>query len=228
MFKLKMNNPPLVDSASKKLRYYSQDTNTIRDPYAQISNAGFTPVGNLKTYGVANMYDRSEPTNLRDLPELYTIPYNTTPYLGTNTTSIKYIDDDSTKLRYPVFQNRKSAIDVSQITTHPGQVFVSNPDVSPVLNNFYQQATTINLPGADYQKFPNNLDPTNIMLGQKNYGQENSRYINRWDIVDPRVVQNVDNIVMNMKDSDGHTISLFQCGISTRNELRNYVETNNC
>ena len=35
------------------------------------------------------------------------------------------------------------------------------------LNNYYQQATTINLPGQeDYQKFPNNLDPTSIMLGQ--------------------------------------------------------------
>lgn len=217
---------PLMDAASKKIRYYTQ--NEVKDPYNQISNAGFSVVGNLKTYGVANMYDRSEPTNLRDLPELYTVPYNTTPFLGTNTTSIKYVDDDSTKLRYPVFQNRKSAIDVTQITTHPGQVFVANPGVSNVLNNFYEQATTINLPGEDYQKFPNNLDPTNIMLGQKNYGLENSRYINRWDIVDPRVVQNVDNIVMNMKGSDGHVIGLFPCGISTRNELRNYVETNNC
>jgi len=223
-----MNNiaTPIIDAASKKLRYYNQDT--IRDPYSQISNSGFTPVGNLKTYGVANMYDRSEPTNLRDLRELYTIPYTTTPFLGTNTTSIKYVDDDSTKLRYPVFQNRKSAIDVTQITTHPGQVFVKNDGVSPELNNYYEQATTINLPGSDYQKYPNNLDPTNIMLGQKNYGLDNSRYINRWDIVDPRVVQNVDNIVMNMKTCDGNIIGLFPCGISTRNELRNYVETNNC
>ena len=224
-----MNNPslaPLLDAASKKLRYYNQDQ--IKDPYAQISNSGFTPVGNLKTYGVANMYDRSEPTRLRDLPELYTIPYNTTPYLGNNTTSIKYIDDDSTKLRYPVFQNRKSAIDVTQITTHPGQVFVNNPGVSSELNNYYEQATTINLLGQNDQQFTTDLDPTKIMLGQSNYGLDNKRYINRWDIVDPRVVQNVDNIVMNMKDSAGHVIGLFPCGISTRNELRNYVEVNNC
>jgi hypothetical protein len=222
-----MNNAsPIMDAGSKKLRYYNQDQ--IRDPYAQISNSGFTPVGNLKTYGVANMYDRSEPTRLRDLPELYTIPYNTTPFLGTNTTSIKYINDDSTKLRYPVFQNRKSAIDISQVTTHPGQVFVNNPGVSPVLNNFYEQATTINLLGKDDQQFTKDLDPTKIMLGQDNYGLDTKRYINRWDIVDPRVVQNVDNIVMNMKDADGHTIGLFPCGISTRNELRNYVEVNNC
>jgi hypothetical protein len=224
-----MNTPsaaPLLDAASKKLRYYNQDQ--IRDPYAQISNSGFTPVGNLKTYGVANMYDRPEPTQLRDLPEIYTVPYSTTPFLGTNTTSIKYVDDDSTKLRYPVFQNRKSAIDVTQITTHPGQVFVNNPGVSPELNNYYEQATTINLLGDNDQQFPTDLDPDNIMLGQKNYGLDNKRYINRWDIVDPRVVQNVDNIVMNMKTSDGHVISLFPCGISTRNELRNYVEVNNC
>jgi hypothetical protein len=221
-----MSNAPVIDAASKKVRFYNQDQ--IKDPYAQISNSGFTPVGNLKTYGVANMYDRPEPTNLRDLPELYTVPYNTTPFLGTNTTSVKYVDDDSTKLRYPVFQNKKSAIDTSQVVYYPQQAFVENPGVSPALNNFYEQATTINLLGQNDQQFTTDLDPTRIMLGQKNYGLNNTRFINRWDIVDPRVVQNVDNIVMNMKDSEGHVIGLFPCGVSTRNELRNYVEVNNC
>ena len=42
----KMNG--VMDAASKKLRFYNQDP--IRDPYAQISNSGFTPIGNLKTY----------------------------------------------------------------------------------------------------------------------------------------------------------------------------------
>ena len=219
------NLGPSIEAGSKKLRYYDQDT--IRDPYAQISNSGFTPIGNLKTYGVANMYDRPEPTNLRDLPELYTVPYNTTPYLGNNTTSIKYIDDDSTLLRYSVFQNTKSAIDTSQITLHPGQVFINNPNVSSVLNNYYEQATTINLEKDNYT-YETELDPDKIGLGQNNAGLQSSRYINRWDIVDPRVVQNVDNIVMNIKSADGNIISLHQCGVSTRNELRNYVEVNDC
>jgi hypothetical protein len=216
---------PSIQAGSKKLRYYDQDT--IRDPYAQISNSGFTPIGNLKTYGVANMYDRSEPTNLRDLPELYTVPYNTTPFLGTNTTSIKYIDDDSTELRPPVFQNKKSAIDVTQVTLHPGQVFVDNPGVSKELNNYYAQATTINLEKDNYT-YESALNPDVLSLGQNNVGLQSSRYINRWDIVDPRVVQNVDNIVMNMKNAAGSVISLHQCGVSTRNELRNYVEVNDC
>jgi hypothetical protein len=216
---------PAINAGSKKLRYYDQDP--IRDPYAQISNSGFTPIGNLKTYGVANMYDRPEPTKLRDLPELYTVPYNTTPFLGTNTTSIKYVDDDSNILRYPVFQNKKSAIDVTQVTQHPGQVFVNNPGVSRELNNFYEQATTINLQKDNYT-YESELDPNKIGLGQNNAGLQASRYINRWDIVDPRVVQNVDNIVMNMKNADGHVIGLHQCGVSTRNELRNYVEVNDC
>jgi len=215
----KMNG--VIDAASKKIRFYNQDP--IRDPYAQISNSGFTPIGNLKTYGVANMYDRSEPTRLRDLPELYTVPYSTTPFLGNNTTSIKYVDDDSTKLRYPVFQNKKSAITTSQVTIHPQQVFIQNPGVSEKLNNFYEQATTINLLGQDDQTFSTSLDPTKISLGQRNYGLDSTRYINRWDIVDPSIVQNPDNIIMNMKNSEGGVISLFQCGISTRNELRNYV-----
>jgi hypothetical protein len=217
---------PTIDAGSKKMRFYNQDQ--IKDPYSQIQNSGFTPVGNLKTYGVANMYDRPEPTNLRDLPELYTIPYSTTPFLGTNTTSIKYVDNDSTKLRYPVFQNRKSAIDTTQVTMYPQQAFLENPGVSPALNNFYEQVTTINLLGSKDQQFEDPLDPNKIKLGQPNNGLASQRFMNRWDIVDPRVVQNVDNIVMNSKNSDGATISLFSCGISSRNELRNYVETNNC
>ena len=217
---------PSIDASSKKLRYYSQDA--IRDPYAQISNSGFTPIGNLKTYGVANIYDRPEPTKLRDLPETYTVPYSTTPFLGNNTTSIKYVNDDSTILRYPVFQNRKSAIGTSQITIHPQQVFTSNPSVSPELNNFYQQATTINQLGDQDYSYSAPVDEAFIGLGQKNYGAQSTRYVNRWDIVDPRIVQNVDNIIMNSKNANGHIISLHQCGVSSRNELRNYVEVNNC
>lgn len=216
----------VVQAGSKKLRYFNQDQ--IKDPYAQIQNSGFTPIGNLKTYGVANMYDRPEPTNLRDLPEVYTVPYNTTPFLGTNTTSVKYIDDDSTKLRYPVFQNRKSVIDTSQVTLHPQQAFIKNPGVSNSLNNFYEQATTINLLGNLDQQFENVVNPNDIKLGQPNGGLNSQRFVNRWDIVDPRIVQNVDNIVMNARTADGHIISLHQCGISSRDELRNYVETNNC
>ena len=221
-----MNNSPSLDAASQRMKYYNQDQ--IKDPYAQISNSGFTPIGNMKTYNVANMYDRPEPTKLRDLRELYTVPYNTTPFLGTNTTSIKYVDDDSTKLRYPVFQNRKSAIGTSQVTIHPQQVFSYNPSVSQKLNTFYEQATTINEMGNDDYGYSAPVDSTFIGLGQKNNGEQSTRYINRWDVVDPRIVQNVDNIIMNMKNANGNDVSLHQCGVSTRNELRNYVETNNC
>lgn len=221
-----MNSENVQLAASKKLKTYYQEQ--IKDPYAQISNSGFTPVGNLKTYGVANMYDRSEPTNLRDLPELYTIPYNTTPFLGNNTTSIKYIDNDSLNLRAPVFQNSKTAKAVSEVTFYPQQVFIPNQGVSETLNNFYEQATTINLLGKDDQHFEKNLDPSKIKLGQRNNGLDSSRYVNRWNIVDPSIVQNVDNIIMNMKTTDGTMKSLFSCGISSRDELRNYVEVNNC
>ncbi len=217
----------VLHAGVKKLRFFSQDP--IRDPYAQISNAGFTPVGNLKTYGVANMYDRPEPTKLRTLKELYTVPYTTTPFLASINPSVKYIDDESLQLRAPVFQNKKSAIDISQVTTHPQQAFVENPNVSKSMNNFYEQFITINSIGNKDQFFPEgDLDPRQVELGQESFGLNNSRYINRWDIVDPSVVQNVDHIVMNYKTANGMDISLFSCGVSTRNELRNYVETNNC
>ena len=78
------------------------------------------------------------------------------------------------------------------------------------------------------QQFENVVNPNDIKLGQPNGGLASQRFINRWDIVDPRIVQNVDNIVMNTKSADGQIISLHQCGISSRDELRNYVESNNC
>jgi len=219
-------NPQTIDAGSKKLRYYEQ--NEIKDPYSQISESGFTPIGNLKTYGVANLYDRPEPTQLGDLKELYTVPYNTTPFLGNNATSIKYVDNDSRKLRAPVFQNRKSAKTVSSVTYHPKQVFLKNNNVSEKMNTFYEQATTINLEGKNDENFTATLDPTKIMIGQLNSGVDSARYVNRWDYVDPSLTQNVDNIIMNVKDVNGNTRSLHQCGISTRNELRNYVEVNKC
>jgi hypothetical protein len=215
-----------INADSQKLRYYAQDP--IKDPYAQISSNGFTPVGNLKTYGVANLYDRPEPTHLRDLRELYTVPYATTPFLGNNVPSRKFVDVDSETLRYPVFQNKKSAIDISQVTYFPQQINSNNPSVSPELNNFYNQMVTINMPGRDSQVYSKDIDPMQVKLGQENFGLESNRYINRWNVVDPKVTQNVDHIIMNMKDLDGNLISLHQCGISSRNELRNYVELNKC
>jgi len=223
---LNNNGIGTIQAGSKPLKYYSQ--NQVTDPYAQISNSGFTPLGNLKQYGVANLYDRPEPTHLKDLKDTYTVPYLTSPFLGTNTTSIKYIDDHSEKLRTPVFNNRKSAITVSDVTFFPEQSFVTNPGMSPELNNYYQQFTTISSLGKDDQYFPVALDSTKPMLGQMNDGLNSNRYVNRWNYVDPRITQNVDHIIMNVKNSDGNIISLPQCGISTRNELRNYVEVNNC
>lgn len=44
---------------------------------------------------------------------------------------------------------------------------------------------------------------------------------NRWDFVDPKLVQNVDNIIF----ANG---VIPRGGISTRNELRNYVQLNSC
>jgi len=211
---------------SKPMRYYSQEQ--VKDPYAQISNSGFTPLGNLKQYSVANIYDRPMPTHLKNLKDTYTVPYNTTPFLGTNTTSIKYIDDESEKLRCPVFSNKKSAITVSDVTMYPEQAFIANPNVSHELNTFYEQFATINSMGRQSEMYSVELDSTKPALGQQNDGYSSSRYTNRWNIVDPRITQNVNNIIMNMKTSDGNIISLPQCGVSTRNELRNYVETSDC
>jgi hypothetical protein len=124
----------------------------------------------------------------------------------------------------PVYLNKKSGKTITEVNYYPSQLFVPNDTVSPTLNKFYEQATTINLEGVDMSK----LDESKVMLGQINGGLNAQRLVNRWDYVDPRISQNVEHIIMNIKDVNGNDRSLFQCGISTRNELRNYVEMNNC
>ena len=215
-----------INPITQKLKYYSQEI--VKDPYAQISQNGFTPLGNLKNYNVANMYDRPEPTNLKDIRELYTVPFATTPFLGNVVPSRKFVDIESENLRSPVSFNKKSAINTSQIVTYPEQVFLNNPNVSPELNKFYEQLTTINLPSGISETFSSGyLDDSKIGLGQGDFNNF-TRYVNRWEYVDPKVVQNVDNIIMNMATTDGNYVSLPQCGLSSRNELRNYVELNKC
>ena len=199
----------------------------ITDPILQISENGYTPLGNLKTYSVQGLYERPEPTNLRDLKEVYTVPYTTTPFLGNISTSRKDVDVDSEVLRYPVYNNKKSAIDTSQIVNYPQQVFIPNNSVSKELNNFYEQSIAINFPSIKSETSNTPFDESKIGLGQPEFNNI-KRQVNRWNIVDPRITQNVDHIIMNMVTQDGSNISLPQCGLSSRNELRNYVEVNKC
>ena len=199
----------------------------ITDPILQISENGYTPLGNLKTYSVQGLYERPEPTNLRDLKEVYTVPYTTTPFLGNISTSRKDVDVDSEVLRYPVYNNKKSAIDTSQIVNYPQQVFIPNSNVSKELNNFYEQSIAINFPSIKSETSNTPFDESKIGLGQPEFNNI-KRQVNRWNIVDPRITQNVDHIIMNMVTQDGSNISLPQCGLSSRNELRNYVEVNKC
>ena len=172
------------------------------------------------------MYDRPEPTNLNDIKELYTVPYSTTPFLGNVVPSRKYIDIESENLRAPVYLNKKSAIDTSQVVIFPEKKFQRNNNVSTELNNFYEQQTTIDSPDTP-EKFTNVLDASKIGLGQGDFNNF-SRTVNRWNYVDPSITQNVEHIIMNVKTYDGNFVSLPQCGLSSRNELRNYVEVNKC
>ena len=219
-----------VEPISQKMKYYTQPMNEIRDPYAQISEDGFTVVGNIKPYAVANLYDRPEPTRLNDLPEVYVVPYKTSPFLGTNAPIRKDIDVDSNMLRSPVYLNRKSAVGTSQVTIYPEQdPFTPNPNYSVAMNNFFAQMKTIEgRPLGEDEMTEAPIESDKFMLNQINNGENTRRIVNRWDFVDPSVVQNVDNIIMNMKNQDGIDISLHACGISSRNELRTYVEVNKC
>lgn len=196
----------------KPMKFYK---NYVRAPISD-PNAGYTPIGNMKQYNIANIYERSEPTHLNDLPTLYKVPYKTTPALGTATTSRKNIDVSS-QLRSPVHLNRKTANGISQVVTHPPMLRTvqwEKDGVSPSMATYLNSVQTINY----------NLDVPPV----DEDGLTAVRTNNRWDYVDPKLVQNPDHILMNYKTGSGNMVSLHQCGISTRNELRNFVELNNC
>ena len=167
----------------KPMKFYK---NYVKAPISD-PNAGFTPIGNMKQYNISNIYERSEPTRLNDLPTLYKVPYKTTPSLGSASTSRKMIDVSS-QLRSPVHLNRKTANGVSQVVTHPPTLRTvqwEKDGVSPAMATYLNtlQATNYNLttPAVDAD------------------GLTAVRTNNRWDYVDPKLVQNPDHILMNYK-----------------------------
>ena len=197
----------------KPMKFYK---NYVRAPISD-PNAGYTPIGNMKQYNIANIYERSEPTHLNDLPTLYKVPYKTTPALGTAAPARKFIDVNS-QLRSPVHLNKKSANGVSQVSLHPPLIKTvdsrNTPGISPAMATYMNSVQTIN-----YNVEQPAIDRDGLTTVRTN---------NRWDYVDPKIVQNPNHIIMNYKNGSGNEVSLHQCGISTRNELRNYVELNNC
>ena len=76
---------------TKPMKYYVNQFNSPQvAPFMQ-----YTVVGNEKQYNVRNDYERPVPTRLNPLYNVNTLPYNTTPFLGSENTAREYVETDS-------------------------------------------------------------------------------------------------------------------------------------
>lgn len=129
---------------------------------------------------------------------------------------------------YTAVGNQK-AYDVSGNLTYPGigeptslgdkryLEYVMPLNTSPDLGNNAVNVTDIDV-NSNLQTFGIG-EPTNLNVLTKDVTTATD--YNRWDFVDPKLVQNPKNIIF----SDG---VIPRGGISSRNELRNYSELNSC
>lgn len=129
---------------------------------------------------------------------------------------------------YTAVGNQK-AYDVSGNLTYPGigspttlgdrrfLEYIMPFNTSPDLGNNAVNVTDVDI-NSNLQTFGIG-EPTNLNVLTKDV--TTAADYNRWDFVDPNVVQNPKNIIF----SDG---VIPRGGISTRNELRNYSQLNSC
>ncbi len=97
--------------------YYA---NVLSTPQIRDSNPvqEFTVVGNLKPYNVRNEFERPMPTRLNPIYPTYTMPHDTSPFLGKTYVSREFINDNSTLETGKAILNlkeKKSAIQLSEV-----------------------------------------------------------------------------------------------------------------
>jgi hypothetical protein len=96
---------------SKPMKYYVNQLNSPQtNPFME-----FTPVGNKKSYGVKNMYDRPLPTRLNAISQSYVLPYTTTPFLGSTAPSREFANTESSLRFGNELRPKKSAVGLAEV-----------------------------------------------------------------------------------------------------------------
>lgn len=126
---------------SKPMKYYVNQLNSPQvNPFTE-----YTVVGNQKTYGIQNMYERPLPTRLNPIYQSYVLPYETTPFLGNTAPSREY-SDTSSALRFGSegVREKKSAAALGEVDYNRWEPGVNSHTV--------QNAGQFNLPGGRMQQ----------------------------------------------------------------------------
>ena len=115
---------------SKPMKYYINQLNTPQtNPFME-----FTAIGNQQVYNVQNEFSAPLPTRLNPLPDVYVLPYSTTPFLGQAAPSMLY-SDTSSNLRFGTsnLRDKKSAVLLSEVDYNQW-----SPGVGEVVQNARQ------------------------------------------------------------------------------------------
>ncbi len=97
--------------SSKPMKYY---VNQFNSPQAN-SFSEFTPIGNQQVWNVQNEYDHALPTRLNELPQVYVLPYSTTPNLGLVAPSMQYSDTASNLRISQDVRPKKSVVGLAEV-----------------------------------------------------------------------------------------------------------------
>jgi hypothetical protein len=97
--------------SSKPMKYY---VNQYNSPQSN-SFSEFTSIGNQQVWNVQNEYDHPLPTRLNELPQVYVLPYNTTPNLGLVAPSMQYSDTASNLRISQDVRPKKSVVGLAEI-----------------------------------------------------------------------------------------------------------------
>ena len=83
-----------LDLASKPLKYFVNSLNTIEGVNENDKFMTFTPIGNAALSNIPNFYERPIPSTLQTTSSIYTLPYSTSPFLGSSN-NINTLDTDN-------------------------------------------------------------------------------------------------------------------------------------
>ena len=176
---------------SKPMKYYVNQLNSPQvNPFKE-----YTVIGNQKSYGVQNMYERPLPTRLNPLYQTYVLPYQTTPFLGNTAPSREYADT-LTNLRFgnEGFREKKSSNALSEIDYNRWEPGVDAHTI--------QNAGQFNLTGGRIQQSMGSISGDITRDGFFDYKAQNN--------------------VLFANSAFPHF------GISSRNQMHNSVQLNDC
>lgn len=183
--------------------YYA---NVLSTPQIRDSNPvqEFTVVGNLKPYNVRNEFERPMPTRLNPIYPTYTMPHDTSPFLGKAYVSREFIDDDTTL------------------------------ETGKAILNLKEKKSSKQLSEVDYNRWSPGVDERTVQNAGQNFGNNGVENFGKTETKDMIAVQSALGATQYIPNVQKQNNVIFMngavpyFGISSRNELHNAVQLFGC